>query len=49
MIRKHGAHLEPCVCVGKPLGIEPIAIMLRTDVPAFKSAVDGYLLDSADL
>lgn len=29
--------------VGKPLGIEPIAIMLRKDDPAFKSAVDGYL------
>ncbi|MCR6477452.1 transporter substrate-binding domain-containing protein [Variovorax sp. ZS18.2.2] len=29
--------------VGKPLGIEPIAIMLRKDDRAFKSAVDGYL------
>jgi glutamate/aspartate transport system substrate-binding protein len=26
--------------VGKPLGIEPIAIMVRKDDPAFKSAVD---------
>ncbi|WP_294365270.1 MULTISPECIES: transporter substrate-binding domain-containing protein [Pseudacidovorax] len=29
--------------VGKPLGIEPIAIMVRKDDPAFKRAVDGYL------
>lgn len=29
--------------VGKPLGIEPIAIMIRKDDQAFKSAVDGYL------
>jgi glutamate/aspartate transport system substrate-binding protein len=29
--------------VGKPLGIEPIAIMIRKDDRAFKSAVDGYL------
>ncbi|MFS2051074.1 transporter substrate-binding domain-containing protein, partial [Variovorax sp. CT11-76] len=29
--------------VGKPLGIEPIAIMIRKDDPAFKRAVDGYL------
>jgi len=29
--------------VGKPLGVEPIAIMLRKDDRAFKSAVDGYL------
>ena len=29
--------------VGRPLGIEPIAIMIRKDDAAFKSAVDGYL------
>jgi len=29
--------------VGRPLGIEPIAIMIRKDDPAFKTAVDGYL------
>jgi glutamate/aspartate transport system substrate-binding protein len=29
--------------VGKPLGIEPIAIMIRKDDPAFKTAVDGYI------
>jgi len=29
--------------VGKPLGIEPISIMLRKDDPAFKRAVDNYL------
>lgn len=29
--------------VGKPLGIEPIAIMLRKDDAAFKGAVDSYL------
>ncbi|SCX56716.1 transporter substrate-binding domain-containing protein [Variovorax sp. EL159] len=33
--------------VGKPLGIEPIAIMLRKDDRAFKSAVDGYLAGAA--
>ncbi|WP_256354387.1 MULTISPECIES: transporter substrate-binding domain-containing protein [unclassified Variovorax] len=31
--------------VGKPLGIEPIAIMLRKDDVAFKSAVNAYLGD----
>lgn len=29
--------------VGKPLGIEPIAIMLRKDDPSFKSAVDDVI------
>ncbi len=29
--------------VGKPLGVEPIAIMIRKDDRDFKSAVDGYL------
>jgi glutamate/aspartate transport system substrate-binding protein len=29
--------------VGKPLGIEPIAIMIRKDDPSFKNAVDGYI------
>jgi len=32
--------------VGKPLGIEPIAIMIRKDDPAFKRAVDGYLANA---
>ncbi len=29
--------------VGDPLGVEPIAIMLRKDDPAFKAAVDGEI------
>ena len=32
--------------VGKPLGIEPIAIMIRKDDPAFKKAVDAYIADA---
>ncbi|KAF1043011.1 transporter substrate-binding domain-containing protein [Xylophilus sp.] len=32
--------------VGKPLGIEPIAIMLRKDDVAFKKAIDGYIAES---
>lgn len=38
--------------VGKPLGIEPIAIMLRKDDPVFKAAVDEAikkLMDSGEL
>ncbi len=31
------------IIVGKPLGIEPIAIMVRKDDPAFKRALDNYL------
>jgi glutamate/aspartate transport system substrate-binding protein len=32
--------------VGKPLGIEPIAIMLRKDDVAFKKAFDGYIAEA---
>lgn len=38
--------------VGKPLGIEPIAIMLRKDDPAFKQAVDrqiGQMMANGEL
>ncbi len=31
--------------VGKPLGIEPISIMIRKDDAAFKKAVDAYLAE----
>ncbi|RYY71820.1 MAG: transporter substrate-binding domain-containing protein, partial [Comamonadaceae bacterium] len=29
--------------VGEPLGVEPIALMLRKDDPKFKAAVDGVI------
>ena len=34
--------------VGKPLGIEPIAIMIRKDDRTFKGAVDGINIPLSD-